>query len=179
MPKSLSFSDLSSRHFGVSDGLSRSYSEAARICLDRHHTSPAEFRLQDNDEEETASAIWERADERLERAWANKDDATEFAAYALAIAATELLRRLVAVRRAETRTGADYYLGDPRAAAEDLEAAFRLEISGTDEGTEVSIKSRLREKIDQARRGNSNLPALALVVGFAASLILCVDVSER
>src|SRR6266513_65521 len=95
MPKSLSFSDLSSRHFGVSDGLSRSYFEAARICLDRHHTSPAEFRLQDNDEEETASAIWERADERLERAWANKDDATEFGAYALAIAATELLRGLV------------------------------------------------------------------------------------
>ena len=85
------------------------------------------------------------------------------------------MRGLVAVRRAETRTGADYYVGEPEAGLEDLEASFRLEISGTDEGNESCIISRLREKLTQASKGNSNLPAIASVVGFAALRIVSAD----
>jgi hypothetical protein len=179
MAKWLRFSDLSRRHFGVSDGIASSYSEAARACLDRHHTSPAVFRLQDNDTHDTASAEWVCSDERLRGALANKDDATRDGAYGIAIAAIEVLRGLVAVRRAETRTGADYYLGEPGDTLEDLEASFRLEVSGTDQGNESIIRGRLREKVDQAARGNSNLPAIASVVGFAALIIMCADVSQR
>jgi hypothetical protein len=122
--KSLRFSDLSTRHIGVSDGVSDSYSEAARVCLDRHHKSPVEFRLRDNSKDAVANALWVRADGRTINAWANRDDATEAGAYALALAAIEVMRGLVAVRRAETRTGADYYLGDPSITFEDLEASF-------------------------------------------------------
>jgi len=179
MAKWLRFSDLSRRHFGVVDGIASSYSEAARVCLDRHHTSPTVFRLQDNDTHDTASVEWVRSDERLRGALANKDDATRDGAYGIAIAAIEVLRGLVAVRRAETRTGADYYLGEPGDTLEDLEASFRLEVSGTDQGNESIIRGRLREKVDQAARGNSNLPAIASVVGFAALIIMCADVSQR
>jgi hypothetical protein len=179
MAKWLRFADLSQRHSGLSDGISVSYSEAVRVCLDRHHTSPADFRLQDNDTDDTAGVEWIRADERITGAWANNDDATEAGAYGIAIAAIEALRGLVAVRRAETRTGADYYLGEPGNTFEDLEASFRLEVSGTDRGNETAIKGRLREKISQAARGNSNLPAIASVVGFAALLIICADVSQQ
>jgi hypothetical protein len=88
------------------------------------------------------------------------------------------MRGLVAVRRAETRTGADYYLGEPNSTFEDLELSFRLEVSGTDEGSDAVIRGRLREKLDQAKRGNSNLPAIASVVGFAALQIVSADMTK-
>jgi hypothetical protein len=86
---------------------------------------------------------------------------------------------MVAVRRAETRTGTDYYLGSPEAPADDLEASFRLEVSGTDEGNDTVIQSRLRQKLDQAIAGASNLPAIATVVGFAALKIVTADVKKE
>jgi hypothetical protein len=174
--KELSFLNLSERHPGVSEGVGMGYSEAARVCLDRHHDSPAEFVLGDNGRVESASAEWPPADERLKNAWANKDDATRDGAYCLSLAAVEALRGLVAVRRAETRTGSDYYLGEFGSGSDDLEASFRLEVSGTDEGGETIILGRLRQKVEQARRGNSNLPAIASVVGFAARRIVSTSV---
>jgi hypothetical protein len=90
----------------------------------------------------------------------------------------ELMRGLVAVRRAETKTGADYYLGPIGSSLDDLEESYRLEVSGTDEGIGSAIEARLKQKIHQALIGNSNLPAIASVVGFAASTIVCADVTQ-
>jgi hypothetical protein len=59
----------------------------------------------------------------------------------------------------------------------DLEDAVRLEVSGTDHGTPQQIRTRLLQKVNQARHGDSNLPALAAVVGFKASKIALSDVS--
>lgn len=173
--KPLFFLTLSERHFGVSEGVSMNYSEAARVCLHRHHVSPAEFVLLDNGREERASAEWAMPDERLEKAWSNKDDATRDGAYALSLAAIELTRGLVAIGRAETRTGADYYIGDPTIQPKDFEASFRLEVSGIDAGGEAAIRARLRDKLEQARKGKSDLPAIASVVGFAALQIVSAD----
>ena len=47
-----------------------------------------------------------------------------------------------------------------------LESCFRLEVSGVDAGGRSVVEARLRQKIDQTRRGASNLPAIASVVGF-------------
>lgn len=177
--KLLRFLDLNTRHSGVSPGLGASYAEAARVCLDRHHTSPAEFQLRDNAAGSRANADWTAADETLKGAWANKDDATEFGAYGLALAAIELTRGLVAVRRAETRTGSDYYLGDKIGRSQDLENSFRLEVSGTDEGRYSTIDGRLRQKLEQANKGKSNLPAIASVVGFSALWIVSADLEQK
>ena len=153
-----------------------SFAEAARVCLDRHHASPSSFLVTDNESHEPAIAEWDQSDDRLAGAWANKDEATEFAAYALSLAAIEATRGLVAVRRAETRTGVDYYLDQPGGRPDDLERAFRLEVSGTDDGNEAAIQRRLLEKQNQARKGISNLPAIASVAGFSALRIISVDV---
>jgi hypothetical protein len=183
-PAKLSFEDLSTRHPGVSSGISNCYAEAVRVCLSRHHqskmgyTSKVEFSLKDNGRIEAAIAEWNKPDIGLEKAWANADDATRDAAYALALAAVEITRGLVAVSRAETRTGADYYLGNPDAAPDDLEAGIRLEVSGTDEGGESAINRRLRQKLEQASKGRSNLPAMASVVGFRALQIVSADVKK-
>jgi hypothetical protein len=122
-----------------------------------------------------AAIAWKAADAATRQAWANSDDATEQAAYGIAIAAIKITHNLIAVKRAETRTGADYYLaasGD----VEDLEETFRLEVSGTDKGSASQIRARLSQKADQARKGNSNLPAIASVVGFQALMIVSDDV---
>jgi len=176
--KSLQFLDLSRRHAGVSHGISISYSEAIRVCLDRHHSSPVSIMITDAALSQTASAEWPRADDRTANAWANRDDATEWGAYGLSLAAIEITRGLVAVKRAETRTGADYYLAAPDADLEDLEGAYRLEVSGTDDGNEAVIQNRLRRKLEQAQKGNSNLPAIATVVGFSALRIVSADLIE-
>jgi hypothetical protein len=81
----------------------------------------------------------------------------------------------VAVHRAQIGTGADYYIAPFTHNTEDFEDFenwFRLEVSGTDQGNESDIKRRLEQKVRQARNGNSNLPALAVVVGFKAKFII-------
>lgn len=92
-----------------------------------------------------------------------------------AIAAAELARGLFAVRRAKTGTGADYYLAPSDADVEDLEECYRLEVSGTDAGTEREVRQRVLQKVEQAHRGASNLPAVAGVVGFTVRLIVFAD----
>ena len=125
---------LASRHTGVTPGLSDCYSEAARVCLDRHHLSPTDFAVMHGSEAQEAQTKWDASDERLKHGWANETDATEAAAYALALAAIELTTGMVAVSRAEARTGADYHLGRGSGSPDDLEVLYRLEVSGVDQG---------------------------------------------
>jgi hypothetical protein len=176
-PPKLPVDEMSIRHPGLSGPVAASYQEAARVCLDRHHEPPIEFQLRDEDVFSKAKVEWRKTDERSRGAWANEIDATEAGAYCFALAATELARGLVAVRRAETKTGADYYLAAAGEEVRDLENCLRLEVSGIDKGSESFVVARLLEKLAQARRGQSNLPALAAVVGFRAQQILIKTVS--
>jgi hypothetical protein len=176
-PPFLPLQNMAERHQALTPYVAGSYLEAARVCLDRHHSSPKEFTLEDDNVESIATVEWEVTDSRVQAAWANADDATRDGAYAIAIAATELLRGMVAVRRAETCTGADYYIAFSDQDLEDLENCFRLEVSGTD-SDKSEVKRRLRVKLEQARQGNSNLPALAAVIGFRVQLILLQTVDE-
>jgi hypothetical protein len=173
----LPLQNMAERHQALTPSVAGSYFEAARVCLDRHHSSPKEFTLEDDKVESIAKVEWEATDSRVQAAWANADDATRDGAYAFALAATELLRGMVAVRRAETRTGADYYIALSDQDLEDLENCFRLEVSGT-HSDKSEVKRRLRIKLEQARQGNRNLPALAAVIGFRVQLILLQTVDE-
>jgi hypothetical protein len=83
---------------------------------------------------------------------------------------------LVAISRADTRSGSDYYVGRPE--QEYLEEAFRLEISGVDAGSLAEVRRRLRDKEAQVARGNGPLPAYASVVGFRAATVLVSVVDE-
>jgi hypothetical protein len=177
--KSLQIQGLSDRHIGITPALSASYYEAACVCLDRHHTSPQEMAVIDNDAADAAAIDWQPSDQRAQGAWANRDDATEVGAYCLALASAEVTRGLVAVGRAQGRTGVDYYLGPANGTLEDLEASVRLEVSGTDEGSLSTIKFRLRQKLEQASSVESNLSALATVVGFAVLRIESSDVQPK
>jgi hypothetical protein len=179
-PISLPFHNLAERHSGVTQAIGDCYTEAARVCLDRHHISPIAIvihRPSSEAEISEATAEWEKTTERERYAWANEIEATEQGAYGFALAVVEL-EGLVAMRRAETRTGADYYISAPGDAADDLESYIRLEVSGVDRGDEQSIRVRLRQKIEQAASGESSRPAVAAVVGFRARLVIMARAEE-
>jgi hypothetical protein len=63
-------------------------------------------------------------------------------------------RGLFAVRRAETGAGADYYVAPAW-------TALRLEVSVWTEGPVPAVERRLRDTVEQASGGRSNLPAMA------------------
>ncbi|MDE0034485.1 MAG: hypothetical protein OXU75_15315 [Deltaproteobacteria bacterium] len=163
---------MEQRHFGLTEAIAESYTEAASVCMDRHHKSPTDFHLDSSGARSTTVVEWQVSNARVRRAWANETDTTEAGAYACILAAVELSNGLVAVRRAETETGADYYVAPKGRTQSDLEECWRLEVSGVDRGPEDTVMQRLRTKLAQAARGHSNLPALAGVVGFRARLIL-------
>lgn len=173
---------MDDRQTGLTPSMAANYLDAARVCLDRHHTPPnrhhtppTEFKIIHDDREFQIEVDWLPSDDRALKAWANQDDATRDTAYACALAAVELSCNLVALQRAETRTGADYYVAAIGQTLDDLENCFRLEVSGTDLGS-AEVRRRLQEKVAQARRGNSNLPAIAAVLGFRAKLIMISSV---
>lgn len=169
---------LADRHPGLTQAIAENYLEAARVCLDRHHTSPTTFGIDHPGDKIEPTVNWEPTDTQTRAAWANDDDATEMGAYACLLAGAELSQGFVAIRRAETRTGADYYLGVPGVEFEDLEDAIRFEISGVDRGSQATLRRRLKDKLEQASKGASSLPAVAGVVGFAERLILIAPLNE-
>ena len=174
----LPLENLSDRHSGLTAAVAAACQEAASICLSRHHQSPKAFVLSDDGQESIVRIQWQSPNEATQAAWANEIDATEAGACACAIAALEHSRNLYAIRRAETLTGADYYIAPLGNDLEDLENCYRLEISGT-RLAKVEVRKRLRSKVLQAQRGQSNLPAIAAVIGFAAALILIQTVEEE
>lgn len=177
MTQRLPLENLAERHVGLTRTLAETYLEAARVCFDRHHTSPQLFILKQPDLEQKIKVEWVATDERTKRAWNNRDDATRDGAYAVALATCDLVLALFAVRRAETLTGADYYIAPANQAEDDLEGWSRLEVSGTD-GNISEVNRRLKIKLKQAQEGNNNLPALAIVVGFQVKLIAMQKVEE-
>ena len=169
---------LHERHPGLTASLGGALSEAAAVCLDRHHQSPAEAEVASSNRTSRCSVEFPKPDARTLNAWANEIDTTEYGAYAICLAAVEVEESLVAVRRAETLTGADWYVAPIGSEPDDLESCFRLEVSGVDSGGQSVVAARLRKKVEQTRRGASNLPAIASVVGFKVLTIAIQKVSD-
>lgn len=174
----LNLEAMHERHRALTPAVAGSYQEAAAVCLNRHHVPPMQVTLSDNGTESPAEVTWIPPDLRTRDAWANGTDATEAGAYGCVIVGVEELRHLVAVRRADTGTGADYYVGPAGAGENDLEDCVRLEVSGVDAGDRREVARRVLRKVQQARDGSSSLPALAGVIGFSARLLMLQDVLE-
>lgn len=168
----LHIEEMDLRHPGLTPAVAAYFHEAASVCLQRHHASPTEVDISVDESTLRASVAWPAPSARCLASHANEDDATRDGAYACVLAAVELAGGLVAIARAETKTGADYYLVPVGADVSDLEQAIRLEVSGLNSGEPHDVARRLRQKVEQARNGRSPLPALAGVVGFRAGLIL-------
>lgn len=176
---SLLIDQMASRHPGLTPKTADYNTEAAAVCLDRHHKPPQDMKLDRDGAASTVAVDWVVPDARVRRAWANEIDATEAGACACALAAIELSDGLFAVGRAEVLTGVDYYVAPADPADKeihDLEGCRRFEVSGTDRGDAKAIRGRLAAKCRQAAKGHGSLPATAAVVGFQAAQIMLADV---
>lgn len=176
--RKLELKGLHERHSGLTAALGGAFYEAASVCLNRHHQSPVDLEVHRDENINKRSAEFEKPDERVLNAWGNDIDTTEAGAYGISLAAVEVEEQLVAVKRAETLTGADWYVAPVGTVPDDLESCFRLEISGVDAGDRSAIKTRLLQKVAQTRAGASNLPAIASVVGFKEKHIAIQRVSQ-
>ena len=173
---SLPIHQMASRHSGLTPATADANTEAAAVCLDRHHQPPLDMALDRDGMASVATVDWTAPDERARLARANEIDATEAGACACALAAIELSDGLFAVGRAEILTGADYYVAPAGKGIDDLEECRRFEVSGTDRGDAKAVRRRLDAKCKQAAKGQSSLPATAGVVGFRAAQIMLADV---
>jgi len=170
---------LHERHTGLTPSLSGSFFEAASVCLNRHHATPVEVEILRGETRVVREVDFQAPDDRMRNAWANDIDTTEAGAYGVSLAAVEAEESLVAVRRAETLTGADWYVAPVGVTADDLETCLRLEVSGLDSGNRSALETRLAQKIAQTKRGKSNLPAIASVVGFEQRAVAIRRVEEK
>jgi hypothetical protein len=152
--------------------MARVFFEAASVCLARHHSSPASFEIEREALKTSAEVEWLPVSSGLKAAYANTIDATEDGAYGMCLAALELVAGLVAIQRAETLTGADYYVAPLGSAIDDLERAYRFEISGVDKGRRALCDQRLLAKIKQTQDASHATPAIAGVTGFEQRLVL-------
>ncbi len=158
---------LFERHIGFYEPLCVAYADAASVCLDRHHSSPADFDIDADGTLRSRQLSWIVPSSLVKKSWNNSDDAIRDGAYSVALASIESELGYVALLRAERKTGADYYVGLPGSDPED---SYRLEVSGTEiEGSET--ERRLRAKLKQAKEGKSDLPAFACVIGFRVKKI--------
>lgn len=163
---------LYQRHIGLTDSVCHSFAEAASVCLSRHHSPPKDLRVLNGGRPTSREVNWNPPDDRTKRTWNNLDDTTEYGAYGICIAVVEVELSLNVVGRADTRTGADWYLGSKHEEDnDDLEATYRLEVSGIDRGNQRDLTRRLNQKIVQIHRGASSLPAIASVTVFSMALV--------
>lgn len=168
----LRLDDLHERHPGLTPAMARVFFEAASVCLARHHSSPTNFTIERESSKAEAGVDWLPISPALHAAYANTIDATEAGAYAMCLAALELVAGLVAIQRAETLTGADYYVAPQGSGIDDLEGAYRFEVSGVDKGRRALCDQRLRAKVKQTQEPDHSALAIAGVTGFEQQLVL-------
>jgi hypothetical protein len=168
------------RHRGLVEAMAEDYALAAEMCLARYHDPPETgWTIRAHAEETAATLEWNAPDTSSRRAYANEDDATRDGAYCIALAAAEEVLGHVALRRAYTRTGADWIIvpvdaeiTDDDAFDLDRQDIMRLEVSGISADEEGQLRGRLRQKVDQANEAASPIPAIASVVGFRSATVL-------
>lgn len=161
---------LHERHPGLTPEVCSSFAQAAEVALSRHGEPPCEVVVRSKGAPRKRPLNWLTPDERARRAWANRDDTTRDGAYSVSLAAVETELGLVAVSRADIKTGADYFIAP--AGAPDLEDADRLEVSGVNEGARAAVQARVRQKLEQAAAGQSDRRAVVSVVGFKERVVV-------
>lgn len=150
------------------------FASAAAICMERHHRSPTMWSVRlDDDATSEYEVSWSTPTAVDRRSFANHEEATELGACGVALAAVEAHLGLVTFARAEPRTGIDFYLVAPHedvpdAISYDIDdpRLIGLEVSGINRDTDATMRSRLRAKVAQIRRGRSPHHAIAGVAGF-------------
>lgn len=145
--------------------------EAASVMLSRFHDeSPTDglWTRVDEGEKFHVQLIWQSPSEDEQAAHANEKDATEYAAYAVAMAVADRLGFRVA-GRLHQGSGADWVMVPKGEPSNDF---YKLEVSGIARVGGEKPESRLNTKVEQGRGGDYNRPGIAVVARFEDAVIL-------
>lgn len=150
---------------GLSPEVGNSLAQAGAVCLESESHAPGVDLAVTGTVAGTHPLHWETPDDQARRSWINEIDATENGAAGVAILLARRLLDLVVISRARHGTGFDYWLGGD-AAEPPMEGSVRLEVSGVRTGSSSDVARRVRQKLDQMRRGDATVPGYAIVVEF-------------
>jgi len=163
--KQLSLSALSDGMPAITPAQGQMLAEAAAVCLELRTHQPgvrfAKAGLMPRD----VDLIWEAATEQARLCYADKPEATEWGATAIAILLVREITGMVVLQRSAKGTGFDYWIGD-----EDNDLMFqglsRLEVSGILVGTQGQIAARIAQKKKQMDPSDDYGPGWVAVIEF-------------
>jgi hypothetical protein len=85
--------------------------------------------------------FWKNGTQQTTRSWNDLEEATEYAAYGMAILLMNDLTNSIVVEKSRKGTGFDYWLGDPNDPL--FQKKKRLEVSGILKGKASSVTTRV------------------------------------
>lgn len=170
---------LHQRHPGLYQPLCEVYADAAVLCFREHHQPPVDILVERGPRTSRWTLAYPEPTHGALPSMNNEEDRTRDGAYSVALSVVEGELGLLAVSRAESRTGADWYCAPLGTSSDDFEAASKLEVSGVNRGDQGEIRRRLTEKVRQVVSRPPNLPAIACVVGFKERLVLLEEAVGR
>ena len=155
----------------------RSCAEAAAVCFDEQG-HPQRVTLQiDGIQTCTVELRWTAIDETIRRFNADREVATEYGAYGVAALLMPYLTNLTVIERSIKGKGFgfDFWLGDTDAVEGIFQRKARLEVSGIRRGTEATIRSRVKMKLEQIEPSDAVAPGYVSVVEFSTPKTYIVE----
>lgn len=166
--KELHLDDLKNGLPGMTSTVGAFLAEAAAFCLEMQGHKSSVILKVDGDFKEDYSLYWtDKVDEQVKRTWADENEATEYAATAIATLLVLDLTGFLISRRSKQTDKIDYYLINKNQPGLPPPRAL-LEISGIfHEKPGNTINSRLRiKKISIDKIPNRTLSAYIIIVAF-------------
>jgi hypothetical protein len=143
--------------------------EAISVCLeDQNHTSPIDFSIS-GIQTSPITIHWEPPDPITRRFNADREVATEYAAYGIAALVMPQLTGLTIIERSIKGKGLgfDFWLGDSTNPQPLFQRKARLEVSGIRQGTNRQIQSRVNMKLEQIKPSDGTYPGYICVAEFS------------
>jgi hypothetical protein len=116
----------------------------------------------------TFKLYWEHVDEQTRRFCADEEVTTEHGAYGIAFLLIKKLTEYTIIERSRKGPGFDFWLGKDNESLFNKKA--RLEVSGIRDGDMTTVKTRARQKINQVKPSDGQLPAYVVIVEFSMPL---------
>lgn len=166
--KELHLDDLKLGYPGLTKTVGAFLAEAAAYCLDAQgHKSGVNLKIFGNFEEDYTLHWTDEIDDQVKRTWADKTEATEYGATAIATLLMIDLKGYVIANRTNKGGRVDYYLVEKDAPLSVVARAL-LEVSGIfDENRSNTINMRVgikKANIDKLK--NRTTPAYIIIVSF-------------
>ena len=154
---------------GITPALGGALAEASSVCLQlQGHVQGFQLTVR-GIVNSTYTLAWGTASNQAMRSWGDEREAAEKGAEAIAVLLASPSTGFQVIRRARQGIGFDYWLGRP--SVTDFVPEAGLEVSGIMNGTDVDIRARVRQKLQQANQpGNQGWETFAIVVEFSRPL---------